>query len=143
VVAAALGVGGTPDNVAAALNKDPQAAIKLAEIESVKAVQLQSLVIQAEQNRLLAATAEIQAVNATMVAEAKAEHWPTYSWRPFCGFVFGFMFLGVYFVLPLARLPVPEVPTEAWLAIGAVLGVASWHRGAMQANPGIPTINKG
>jgi hypothetical protein len=78
-----------------------------------------------------------------MQAEAAAEHWPTYSWRPFCGFVFGAMFLGVYFVLPLAKLPVPVVPTEAWAAMGAVLGVASWFRGKMQADPTIPTVNRG
>lgn len=143
IVAAALGTGGTPDAVSQALTVNPDAAVKLAEVEASKAVQLQTLVIQAEQARLVAATTEIQAVNATMVAEAEAEHWPTYSWRPFCGFVFGFMFLGVYFVLPLAKLPVPVVPTEAWLAIGAILGVASWHRGAMQNNPSIPTVNKG
>ncbi len=133
VVAAALGVNATPDNVAQALTTDPQAAIKLAEIESARTVKLQELVIDAEKHRLSAATAEIQAVNTTMIAEAKAENWPTYSWRPFCGFVFGAMFLGVYFILPLFRMPVPEVPTEAWLSMGAVLGVASWHRGVKQA----------
>lgn len=85
----------------------------------------------------------IQAVNKTMQAEAASEHWPTYSWRPFCGFVFGTMFLGVYFVLPLAHIPVPIVPTEAWMSMGAVLGVASFFRGKMQADPSIPTTNKG
>ena len=87
--------------------------------------------------------AAIQAVNSTMQAEAAAEHWPTYSWRPYCGFVFGTMFLGVYFVLPLCKIAVPVVPTEAWLAMGAVLGVASWYRGKMQADPAVPTVNRG
>lgn len=85
----------------------------------------------------------IEAVNKTMQAEAASEHWPTYSWRPFCGFIFGTMFIGVYFILPLAHIPVPVIPQEAWLAMGAVLGVASFFRGKMQADPSIPTNNKG
>jgi hypothetical protein len=106
-------------------------------------VDLQKLVVQAEGNRLAAETAEILAVNATMQAEAKSDHWPTYTWRPFVGFVFGVMFLGVYFVLPLMKLPVPTVPTEAWFAIGGVLGVASYFRGKAQADPAVPTDNRG
>lgn len=143
VIASVLGVGNSPDNVSQALTINPDAAVKLSEIEATRTIELQKLIFQTEAAKLAASTAEIQAVNATMVAESKAEHWPTYMWRPFCGFVFGTMFFGVYFVLPLMKTPVPDVPTEAWLAIGAVLGVASWHRGAMQNNPAIPTVNKG
>lgn len=143
LVASGLGVGNTPDEVSQALTINPDAAVKLKQIEATRQTELQTLVVQAEANRLAADTAAIQAVNATMQAEAKAEHWPTYSWRPFCGFVFGIMFLGVYFVLPLAHLPVPVVPTEAWLAIGGVLGVASYFRGKAQADPAIQTDNRG
>ena len=143
MVASALGTGATPDEVSQALTVNPDAAVKIKQIEAARQVDLQQLVVQAEQNRLAAETSNILAVNATMQAEAKSEHWPTYSWRPFCGFVFGTMFLGVYFVLPLAKLPVPVVPTEAWFAIGGVLGVASWFRGKAQADPGIPTDNRG
>ena len=143
MIASGLGVGATADEVSQALSVNPDAAVKLKEIESKRQVELQGLVVQAEQNRLAAETSAILSVNATMQAEANADHWPTYSWRPFVGFVFGVMFLGVYFVLPLAKLPVPTVPTEAWMAIGAVLGVASWFRGKAQADPGIPTDNRG
>ena len=143
LIASVLGVGSSPDEVSVALATNPDAAVKLKQIEKERQVELQGLLVQAEQNRLAAETASVQAVNTTMQAEASAEHWPTYSWRPFCGFVFGAMFLGVYFVLPLARLPVPVVPFEAWAAMGAVLGVASWYRGKMQADPAIPTNNKG
>lgn len=133
MVSSALGVANTPDDVSKALAVNPDAAIKLAQIESDSKTQLEGLLVQAEQNRLAADTASINAVNATMQTEDKAEHWPTYSWRPFVGFVFGIMFGGVYFVLPLAHLPVPVVPTEAWMAIGGVLGVASFFRGKQQA----------
>jgi hypothetical protein len=133
MVSSALGVANTPDAVSQALTVNPDAAVKLAQIESDSKTQLQTLLVQAEQNRLAADTAAIQAVNATMQTEDKADHWPTYSWRPFVGFVFGIMFGGVYFVLPLMHLPVPPVPTEAWMAIGGVLGVASFFRGKAQA----------
>jgi hypothetical protein len=143
MIASGLGVSPEPDEVSKALSVNPEAAVKIKQIEATRQVDLQKLVVQAEQNRLAADTSAILAVNATMQAEATSDHWPTYSWRPFVGFVFGTMFLGVYFVLPLAKLPVPEVPTEAWLAIGGVLGVASWFRGQAQANPSIPTDNRG
>lgn len=143
MIASGLGVGNTPDEVSQALTINPDAAVKLKQIEATRQTELQTLLVQSEANRLAADTATIQAVNATMQVEAKAEHWPTYSWRPFVGFVFGTMIFGVYFVLPLAHLPVPVVPTEAWLAIGGVLGVASYFRGKAQADPAIATDNRG
>ena len=112
VVAQALGVGATPGEVSQALTIDPEAAVKLKQIEATRQTELQGLVVAAEQNRLAADTAAIQAVNATMQVEAKADHWPTYFWRPFCGMVFGTMFFGTYFILPLLKMPVPVVPLD-------------------------------
>jgi hypothetical protein len=126
----ALGTDATPDAVAAAL--DPAAAVKLREIEA----DLAKAQIQAD-------VTVLQAVNTTMQTEAKADHWPTYSWRPFIGFCFGIAWLGDYLLLPLAHIPVPTVPPEAWLAVGGVLGVASWYRGKMQANPAVLSDNRG
>jgi hypothetical protein len=143
MVASGLGVGNTPDDVSQALTVNPDAAVKLKQIEADQQVELQKLLVQSEANRLAADTSAILAVNATMQAEAKSDHWPTYSWRPFVGFVFGIMFLGVYFVLPLLKMSVPTVPTEAWFAIGGVLGVASWFRGKAQADPTIATDKRG
>lgn len=143
LVSATLGTDNDPSAVQQALVSNPDIAVKLAQLEVEQRVQLQTLAVTAEQNRLVAETSQLGAVNSTMQSEAAAEHWPTYSWRPFIGFVFGTMAFGVYFVLPLLGIVIPTVPTEAWMAFGAILGVASWHRGAMQSNPAIPTINKG
>lgn len=143
MIASALGVGGTPDEVSQALATNPDAAVKIKEIEKSRQVELQALTVQVITAQLAAESAAIQAVNATMQAEVKAEHWPTYSWRPFCGFVFGVTFFGVYFVLPLVNVPVPVVPFEAWTALGAILGVASWFRGKAQADPQNPMQPKG
>lgn len=143
MVASALGVEDNPSAVSEALKVDPEAAVKLAQIEASRTVELQTLLVQAESARLAAETAGILAVNATMQAEAGSERWPQYSWRPYCGFIFGTTFFGVYFVLPLLKMAVPTVPTEAWLAIGAVLGVASWFRGQAQATQAANTASEG
>lgn len=138
LISSALGVENEPSAVQAALKTSPDAAVKLAQIEKDRAVELQQLVVTAENNRLSAETSQIESINATMRAEASSNHWPSYSWRPFCGFVFGTTFFGVYFVLPLLKIPVPLVPFEAWAALGAILGVASWFRGKAQADPANP-----
>ena len=126
----ALGTDPTPDAVAAALN--PDAAVKLKEIEA-----------DLGKAQVSADVTVLQSVNQTMQAEDKADHWPTYSWRPFVGFCFGIAWLGDYLVLPLVHVSVPAVPPEAWLAIGGVLGVASWFRGKMQADPRVASDNRG
>lgn len=61
LVASALGTAATPDAVSQALATNPDAAVKLADIEARRAVELQALLIQSEQNRLSAETAAMQA----------------------------------------------------------------------------------
>lgn len=121
------------------LNTTPEGRIKLAQIDADLRTHAMDVGINLEQ----LAVQNAGDINKTMQTEATAEHWPSYSWRPFCGFVFGSMFLGVYFVLPLAHIPVPLVPVEAWASMGAVLGVASWFRGKAQADPNNSAQNKG
>lgn len=142
IISSALGTSSDPSAVLASLS-NPDTAVKLKQIESDQAVGLQKLTVEAEQNRLAAQTSQAQAVNASIQAEAKSDHWPTYTWRPFIGFCFGVAWLGVYLVLPLLKMAVPVIPPEAWIAIGGVLGVASFFRGKMQADPTIPTDNRG
>lgn len=81
-------------------------------------------------------------VNKTIQAEAASEHWPSYSWRPFIGFSFGF-YINSTWILPLFKVTPIVLSPDLVLAIGGILGVASWFRGKMQADPTIPTINKG
>lgn len=148
LVATALG---TPNDAAAvqqAIKTDPNAAVKLRQIEADNSTRLQELLVTAENNRLVADTAAIATVNTTMQTEAKADHWPTYAWRPFIGFCFGFAWLGVYLILPILKgfwpgIVLPQISSEAWLSIGGILGVASWFRGKAQADPRIPTDNRG
>lgn len=110
--------------------------------------QLAQIVADVQKAELAADQANTAAVNQTMQVEAKADHWPTYSWRPFVGFCFAIAWIGDYLLLPILHgynqaIVVPVVPPEAWLAIGGVLGVASFFRGRMQADPLVPSDNRG
>jgi hypothetical protein len=134
----------TPEEVKQALQGlTGDQIVKLKELELAYKQHLEDNGIQLQIEELKADTANRSEVNQTMRAEAASEHWPTYSWRPFIGFEFGVLTLGVYFILPLCKIPVPTIPTEVWMAFGAILGVASWYRGRMQADPSVPTDNKG
>lgn len=95
-------------------------------------LKLEEIAARLEEGENAVEMATIESVNRTMQAEAKSEHWMQWVWRPFVGFIFGLTFIGVYFVLPLAEIDSPTIPSEAWLMLGAVLGVASWHRGAQK-----------
>lgn len=128
---------------------------KLAEIETAFKAKIMDIGVQYEQ--LAAKNAED--INKTMQSEAGAEHWPTYSWRPFIGFVFGiqagimaltvaFAYIAVMlgYAKPeiLSYIPQMLAAMAALMAVEApILGVASWFRGKMQADPTIPTVNRG
>ncbi len=160
LIASALGSGSSPDDVSQALVTNPDAAVKLKQIEADRQAKLQELVVLAESNRLAAEAKAIDAVNATMRAEAAAEHWPTYSWRPFVGFAVGInliastlLVVGVFIAMCLnaagadkavAALPAALGALAALVALASpILGIASWYRGKMQADPRIPTDNRG
>lgn len=160
LLASALGVEATPDAVQKAIASDPAAAAKLAEVESNNRVALQALAIDQSKAELQAQVEASGKVNDTIQSEGKAEHWPTYSWRPFIGFCVGgnvlassvlvvVVYFGVVFGSPTAAQGMSSLPgvLGALAAINAtvlpILGIASWFRGKAQeaqANmtPGAP-----
>lgn len=76
--------------------------------------------------------AQVAAVNATMQAEAKSEHWAQWNWRPVVGFTFCGTVINNYILYPyMAKLGVVRIdlPTELWMAFMAILGVAAYVRG--------------
>jgi hypothetical protein len=117
----------------------PEGRIKLAEIDA--SLKNHALDVGLDYERL--SVQVITEVNKTMQAEDVAEHWPSYGWRPYIGFCFGTAWIGCYFVLPAFHIPPPVIPSEAWLAVGGILGVASWFRGKAQADPNNNLPNKG
>lgn len=158
LIASVLGTKADPEAVAAALS-DPATAAKLKEIEAKRQVDLQGLVVASETARLQAQSADIAAVNATMQAETRAEHWPSYTWRPFIGFALGVNVIASTLLVLMVYVPimfgydraaaVATLPTVlgALAAIGAttlpVIGVASWFRGKAQADPDNPAQTRG
>jgi hypothetical protein len=125
--------------------------------ELAQAFQRAMIEAQVELEKIAAGAAA--EVNATMRAEAASEHWPSYSWRPAIGFAVaidlvgaavvtlaaygGVMFFGVKTEV-LGHLPAMIGSLSALVAVASpILGIASWFRGKMQADPTIPTINRG
>lgn len=159
LIASALGTGAEPAEVAQAL-ANPEAAAKLRQVEAERQTRLQELATdqaKAELSALVQASAQVAA---TMQAEAASEHWPTYSWRPAIGFAVALdlvlssllvcgVFLAQVLGAPGAAAAVAALPATlgALAAIVGlalpVLGIASWFRGRMQADPSIPTVNRG
>lgn len=128
---------------------------KLADLQMQYNMKIMDVGVQYEQ--LAAQNAD--SINKTMQSEAAAEHWPTYAWRPFIGFVFGLMafimagtvaasYISVMmgYMKPEVLSYIPQMLTSMSMVmatIAPILGVASWFRGKMQSDPTIPTINKG
>ena len=122
----------------ALLNPDSQVKIKQMEYD-YKASQAQAEAVK------------IQAVNTSIQAETKSEHWMQWAWRPFNGFLFGITLFLNYaipalinaLIIPFLSVPhapitpgvIPEMVFTAW---GAVLGVAAWTRGMQKANQAKP-----
>jgi hypothetical protein len=74
--------------------------------------------------------ASINAVNATMQAEAKSEHWMQWAWRPTIGFTFAAVIINNFILLPYISGLVPLlIPGEVWSAMLVILGASAATRG--------------
>jgi hypothetical protein len=142
LVASALGTGADPQEVVTALQTNPDAAVKLKQIEKDRQVELQGLLVQHAANQVRAETEQMVSVNQTMQVETKAEHWWSSGWRPFIGFSFG-LYICSMFMLPLFEKTPVTLSPDVMLAVGGILGVASWFRGKAQADPSHPAPVRG
>jgi hypothetical protein len=104
-----------------------QANGKLAEFKS----QLDLARLNGELELARIDSTNLQAVNMTMQAEGKSEHWLQWSWRPLLGISLT-GYITAFWVLPLFDKVVPILPPELIVAIGAILGVASWGRNLLK-----------
>ncbi|HDR9100068.1 TPA: hypothetical protein QDB15_001094 [Burkholderia vietnamiensis] len=161
VVGVAQAVTGqsAPDAAVAALQADPNLAMQFQKAMLEQQGQLAQIAADVTRAELAADVSNTSAINQTMQVEAKADHWPTYSWRPFVGFCFGVLGLISGLTVAVAYLCVmflhvdPKVLTDIPGMLGAeaavmatmapVLGIASYFRGKMQANPVVATDNRG
>lgn len=139
----------TSDEAIAAMKADPNLILKYRQAVLDQEVEFQKLAVENAAD-----------VNKTMQAEAASEHWPTYSWRPFIGFAVGFNVIVSSVLVLVVFIPVMFGNSGAASAISAlplvlgalagingtvlpILGIASWYRGKMQADPNVVTNNKG
>lgn len=148
-----------PNSVIPALQQNPDLVLKLQQAVLDNQVEIEKIHAEEEQAELAADTADTAAVNTTMQVEAKADHWPTYSWRPAVGFAFAILalmagltvmgaYIGVmFFHVEAAVLSnIPGMLGAVAVVMGTmapVIGIASYFRGKMQADPNIPTDNRG
>ncbi len=124
------------------LSLTSEGRLKLQEIETAAQIKLAELGYASLQSLEEIKFKAVAEVNATIRAETTAEKWPQYSWRPFNGFLFGITIFCTYFILPLCKIPAPEIPETVWGTWGLILGVASFFRGKMQADPAIPAATR-
>lgn len=80
MIASALGVENKPEAVAKAIKTDPEAALKLKQLEQTHQRELRQMVLEAE-------TARLTEINKTMRAEAAAQDPFVRRWRPSFGYV--------------------------------------------------------
>lgn len=150
---------GSGDDALAAVKSNPTLALQLQSELDRHSEELAKIQQTTDLAEISAVAQEDASVAVTMQAEDKSDHWPTYSWRPFVGFVFalcvasvaitvmvsyvGVMFFAIDSKL-LAYLPQMITSMSVVLALPLpILGVASYFRGKMQANPAIMSDNRG
>lgn len=144
LIASALGVEADPAAVQAAIAADSAALERIRQMELTHARDMAALSMQAQANELAAHTARMGEINATMRTEAQSDKWWVSGWRPFWGFISALAFaivaalvcwLGFQAVASSnqeAMRMVPDLVSAMALLFGipgAILGVASWHRG--------------
>lgn len=133
----------------------PEGRVQLAQVDA----DLKKHMVDQGVKEVELSVANASDINKTMQAEAAAEHWPSYSWRPSIGFAiainvvlttltvfvaYAAVMLGKGDPKVLAYLPEMIAAMAALLAApSGIVGVASYFRGKMQANPEITTVNKG
>ncbi len=143
LVSSALGVDNQPDAVMDALKSNPDALVKVKEIEANQKVQLAQIAL----GEMGEETKQLASVNQTMQAEASsANKWAAF-WRPFWGVISALaFFVVVVFASILAYRAVVDHDGAAMTMIpqfimnmaalftipGGILGIAAWHRGMMQ-----------
>ena len=143
MIANTLGVEATPDAIGAELERNPEALLKIKQLELDRF----KVQVDLEKTGIEADSKTITEVNATMREESKSENWWTSAWRPYWGFVSATAFLAlVIFVCYLAYRAITLKDSDAMTMIpqmifaftglfaipGGILGVTAWHRGKKQ-----------
>jgi len=123
---------------------DPKSAVDAILADPALSLELQKAIIGLELALAQEDNKALAEVNATMRSEAQSEHWPQWSWRPFCGFCLGLGFLVVTVLVSILAFSAVQTQDVTALnmipqligsfaalfaCISPVVGVASWQRG--------------
>lgn len=125
MVASALGVDNDPDSVMEALQNDPEALVKIQDIEREHQREMRSMVIEAE-------TAKHAEVNKTMRTEAASNDPYVRRWRPTYGYATCFTWvvqsLAVAAAIIAAAFVYPERAGDIMNGLAALMGsmMAMW-----------------
>lgn len=152
-VASKLGV--PADTVSETLNAmvvNPEELTKVKELEYAFQQHMAEIGYQNVKDLEELNTRNVEAVNKTMQVEAGSEHWPTWGWRPAIGFAVAFNLISSSLVIFIAYMfkadivgNLPAMLTaQAGLNATAlpILGISSYFRGKMQADPSIPATTQ-
>lgn len=144
IVSSTLGVENKPEAVLEELQANPEALVKLREVEARRHVELEALAVDQVKAELAAVGQLSSDINKTMQAEAVSEKWPQYSWRPAIGFsvavalffstltVLVSYLAAIFYNRPEALSHLPGILAAIAGVIGMaspILGIASWFRG--------------
>lgn len=120
LISGALGVPNNPDDVAQALITNPDAAVKIKQIEADHGEHLAQIAQQGEAKVLDSQVAQLQTVNETM---RKEDDTRAFSWRDFWGYVSGGAFAFVVGIVGyLVGVAVYYNHPEQLAAIPAIVG---------------------
>jgi hypothetical protein len=141
---------GAPADILATLTGNAEAMAKAREFELTHSAAMLQMGINYEIAQRQADSADMAAVNTTLVAElanSASEAWYQKAWRPFNGFVVGLAsFVAVVFTCYLfyvaivlkdssALVIVPQLATAIAMILavpGAAVGITAWTRGKAQ-----------
>jgi hypothetical protein len=120
LISSALGCENNPDAVSQALITDPNAAVKLAQIEADHGEHIAAITAGTRAAELNAQVQQVQAVNQTMQKEDETR---SFSWRDFWGYISGVAFgCVVACVVYLVGVSVYYSKPEMLAAIPSIVG---------------------
>ena len=127
-----------PKSLSRAIQANPEAAVKLKQIETEHKTELERIAMQRMANELAADTARIDSVNKTMQVESSRGGLPAF-WRPFWGIISAVAFFIKVSAISYLLVFKPEQAATAITALSslsifwgvplAILGVSAYHRG--------------
>lgn len=125
----------TPDQIAAAVSGNADMLVKLKEYEAREKEALLNYSLAMAQEE----TKRLQTVNATLQADANGKGWLQQNTHAIESLGTMLLIFSLYVFMPIVKIVPPVVPAEAWMTLGALLGIRAWMKGrAEQAEATAP-----